>query len=261
MSALESCVLGYLLNSLWQVPMVFAAAWLVARPLRRVDPRMEHRVWVSALLLEAVLPACNLRLGELLRGVWASLLPEWGGGAAGGQIRIAIGTGAAYGNGMLRLPAALLGGVAVAYACGLIYFAGRLGWGLWRTNLMRHSAERMTLAGNAAQSWDRYGRTFGVDAAQLAVSPMTSGPVTVGVRRGALLVPPGLLDGLGEGDLDAVFAHEFAHMRRHDFAKNLVYELLSLPVAYHPLLWLTRSRVAEGREMVCDCDGCGRCRR
>jgi TonB family protein len=49
-----------------------------------------------------------------------------------------------------------------------------------------------------------------------------------------------------------VIAHEFAHMRRNDFTKNLLYELLSLPVTYHPLLWLTRERIMESREMVCD---------
>jgi TonB family protein len=53
-------------------------------------------------------------------------------------------------------------------------------------------------------------------------------------------------------DLDAAIAHEFAHMHRRDFAKNLLYELLSLPIAYHPLLWLTRVRITESREMVCD---------
>ena len=34
--------------------------------------------------------------------------------------------------------------------------------------------------------------------------------------------------------------------------KNLLYELFSLPVTYHPLLWLTRARIMESREMVCD---------
>jgi TonB family protein len=67
-----------------------------------------------------------------------------------------------------------------------------------------------------------------------------------------LLMPTGLLKDIDQTDLDAMFAHEFAHMGRHDFAKNLIYELLSLPIAYHPLLWLTRSRLAESREMVCD---------
>jgi TonB family protein len=41
-------------------------------------------------------------------------------------------------------------------------------------------------------------------------------------------------------------------MRRHDFAKNLAYEVLSLPIAFHPAVWLTRTRLAESREMVCD---------
>jgi TonB family protein len=138
----------------------------------------------------------------------------------------------------------------------LLYFAGRLAWGLWRTSVMRREAKLVTLPGDADRSWNRYARVFGLGTgtgrAELAMSPRISGPATVGIRHGVLLVPPGLLDSIVESDLDAVFAHEFAHMQRRDFAKNLIHELLSLPVAYHPLLWLTRSRVAESREMVCD---------
>ena len=52
--------------------------------------------------------------------------------------------------------------------------------------------------------------------------------------------------------MNAVFAHELAHIQRRDFAKNLVYECISLPIAYHPALWLTSTRLAETREMVCD---------
>jgi TonB family protein len=255
MSALESWLLGYLLNSLWQVPLIFAVAWLVARLVNRVDPRMEHRVWVSALLLEAVLPACRIHPLELGRTVWDFVSRAWGGGAADGHVRIAVGPGTTYG-GMLRLPAEVLVGVSIVYGCVLLYFAGRLAWGVWKTSVMRRQAKCVTLNGEAAQSWDRYSRFFGVgtdsNAASLAVSSKVSGPVTVGVRRGVLLVPPEFLDTVGESDLDALLAHEFAHMRRHDFAKNLVYEVISLPVTYHPLFWLTRSRVAESREMVCD---------
>jgi TonB family protein len=61
-----------------------------------------------------------------------------------------------------------------------------------------------------------------------------------------------LIEELQEADLHTVIVHEFAHMRRKDFMKNLLYELLSLPVSYHPLLWLTRARIMESREMVCD---------
>jgi TonB family protein len=41
-------------------------------------------------------------------------------------------------------------------------------------------------------------------------------------------------------------------MLRGDFLKNLLYGILSLPAAYHPLLSLTRARLAETRELVCD---------
>ena len=57
---------------------------------------------------------------------------------------------------------------------------------------------------------------------------------------------------LPAAELHTVIAHEFAHIHRKDFLKNLLYQLLSLPVSYHPLLWLTRARIMESREMVCD---------
>ena len=67
-----------------------------------------------------------------------------------------------------------------------------------------------------------------------------------------MLVPPGFLEGVAPDDLDALLAHEFAHMERRDFAKNILYGLLSIPASHHPLLWLTRARLAESRELVCD---------
>ncbi len=66
------------------------------------------------------------------------------------------------------------------------------------------------------------------------------------------MLPASIVDSLPDADFRAAIAHEFAHMRRNDFAKNLSYQALSLPVSYHPLLRLTRERITESREMVCD---------
>ena len=252
MSIFESLVPEYLLNSLWQIPMIFGAAWLIASLARRINSKMEHRVWVSALLLQVVLPACHLHPREILREL--SQLGSWGWGAhlARGQVLVAMGPIATGGSGVLRLSSQFLARLAFVFSCSLLYFSGRLGWGLWKTVATQRQAKFMTLTPEVGRSWNRYRNAFGIDEAQLAMSSHVSGPVTVGIRRGVLLMPPEFLVGVDESDLYAMFAHEFAHMRRHDFAKNLFYELLALPVAYHPILWLTRSRLAETREMVCD---------
>ena len=46
MKDFESWLLTYLLNSLWQIPLLFAAGWLAARALRPAGAAAEHRMWV-----------------------------------------------------------------------------------------------------------------------------------------------------------------------------------------------------------------------
>ena len=91
----------------------------------------------------------------------------------------------------------------------------------------------------------------GVEA-ELQVSASVAGPVVVGVRRRLLLVPFGFFDRVEACDRDAALAHELAHVRRRDYAKNLGYSALGVLVAYHPCAWLLQKRIAGSREMVCD---------
>jgi TonB family protein len=250
MSAPEGWMLGYLLNSLWQVPVIFAAGWMAARMARRSGPELEHRVWVIALLLQVVLPACRFRLGSLIHEIVGLILR--GSVGAGGEVRVTVGAGVPNGLSIAWLSNEVLAVVAMVYGCSVLYFAARLGWRMARTWQMERQAKAVMLTGDAMRRWERCGRLFGCAAARAAESDVIGGPVTVGVWSNVMLVPPGFLDSIAEEDVDVVMAHEFAHMRRRDFVKNLIYEVLSLLVAYHPALWLTRARVAESREMVCD---------
>jgi TonB family protein len=197
-------------------------------------------------------------MNELGQHAWGLVLWFRHGAAADGQTRVILGTGTAAGLPLPWHTAEALAAVAAAYLCGLFYFAGCLGWGVWTTETMRRLATPIKLAGDAAIRMARFQRLIGIGKGigggevQFASSPRISGPATVGVRRQTLLLPPAFLDKLSADELDAVLAHEFAHMRRWDFAKNLLYGFVALPVAYHPLLWLTRARLAETRELVCD---------
>lgn len=83
MSAIESWMLGYLVNAVWQVAVVCGAAWLLARFMRRLGPQAEHRIWCSALVAQVLLPAVLVRPVSLL---WSSR------GTAEGMVTVTTGT-------------------------------------------------------------------------------------------------------------------------------------------------------------------------
>ena len=256
MKPLELWIAEYVLNSLWQLPLIFGAAWIASQVFRSAGVQLEHRIWVAALLLQATLPMFSFNLFELLRRV--KILLAWSSGSdpIGGYAHVTFGRGVAGGAGLLQLPSAVLTTIAVLYAGFLLYFLGRLGWGVGMTVAMRQKTVAVRWSGDHERVWERLRRTFELEGdcreESVGEPAMIPGPVTVGVLRQVLLVPAGFLEEINETELEAVLAHEFAHMARWDFAKNLMYEVLSLGVAYHPLLWQTRSRLAESRELVCD---------
>ena len=249
-SPVLSWLLSYLFNALWQIPLIFAAGWIAARMLHRADPHISHRVWVGALFLQIALPACDLRLSTLVSWVSSFWQQE---SAAGDHVRVFLGPAEARGN-LLHLPSSLIVAIVLTYACVVFYFTGRLVWGLLQTHVLARSATPITLTGEAALRWTEHCCRLGITVPlpQIAAAPRGIGPVTVGLRRGLVLLPPAFLESIAPRDLDVVLAHELVHIQRHDFAKNLLYGLISLPVMWHPLLWRTRAGVAESRELVCD---------
>jgi beta-lactamase regulating signal transducer with metallopeptidase domain len=77
-------------------------------------------------------------------------------------------------------------------------------------------------------------------------------PVTIGLAHPVIILPDSLLR---EGNIDlltSAIAHEFIHVARRDYALNLVYELLFVPISFHPAAALLRRRVKQTRELCCD---------
>jgi beta-lactamase regulating signal transducer with metallopeptidase domain len=77
-------------------------------------------------------------------------------------------------------------------------------------------------------------------------------PVTVGVFHPAILLPSRVLPELGEQELSAVVAHEYGHIRRKDFLAHIVFEFISLPVAWHPGIRYLMLKISQTRELACD---------
>ncbi len=126
MNTIESWILSWLLNSLWQVPMLFAAGWLAARALRPLGAAAEHRVWVGVLLAQTLLPACSTLPPELFRALYArfvALLAFFTNAHPTADSQVSVIMGSGTGLGALHIPPALLTAIAIAYAATTIYFA------------------------------------------------------------------------------------------------------------------------------------------
>jgi len=250
MNPLESWLLDYLINALWQVPLLFLTAWGATqflRRLHRLDATLEHRLWVATLTLQALLPACTLRPGDLLQAIQRLLSSHPSQPIA----QVTVTFGPAIARTSFHPPAVLIHVLIAAYACAFFYFAARLAWGLGKTAALRNRAQTTTLQGENATIWQRCSHLFSVDS-PLALSTEIAGPMTIGIRHPVLLLPTAMHSTLSPDDLAAALAHEFAHIARRDFAWNIVHQLLALPIAFHPILAITRARLVESREIVCD---------
>ena len=77
-------------------------------------------------------------------------------------------------------------------------------------------------------------------------------PVVVGWIRPVVLLPVSALTGLDETQLQAVVAHELAHIRRLDAFVNLFQVAVESLLFYHPAVWWLGKRIREERENCCD---------
>ncbi|AXE18725.1 hypothetical protein DR864_13670 [Runella rosea] len=83
-------------------------------------------------------------------------------------------------------------------------------------------------------------------------SVRVSTPVVIGFIRPVVLLPVGLATGLSTKQIEAILAHELAHVKRYDYLVNLLQSLVEVVYFFHPALWWVSSRVRIEREHSCD---------
>jgi beta-lactamase regulating signal transducer with metallopeptidase domain len=76
--------------------------------------------------------------------------------------------------------------------------------------------------------------------------------IAVGFLRPMVLLPVSWLTELPPDVIEAVIAHELAHVRRLDLWVNLFQRLAEILLFYHPAVWWLSRRIRLEREMCCD---------
>jgi beta-lactamase regulating signal transducer with metallopeptidase domain len=89
-------------------------------------------------------------------------------------------------------------------------------------------------------------------AVRLVESAEISVPMTIGWIKPIVLLPIGLLAGLSPRQVEAILAHELAHIQRNDYLVNLILSAVEIVLFFHPAIWWLSARVREEREHCCD---------
>ncbi len=87
---------------------------------------------------------------------------------------------------------------------------------------------------------------------RLLESALIEVPTLIGWLRPTILVPASVFIGLTPDQLEAILAHELAHVRRYDYLVNLFQTVIETVLFYHPAVWWISRKLREERENCCD---------
>jgi len=230
-AALVDAIGWALLRFVWEGVAIGALTALLLRSLRRHGARSRYAVCCAALGLSAALP-----LWQVAAALWN---PEARAAADNAALAWQVGLTA-------RLPL-----VVTAWSLGAALMTARLGAGLLWVQRLRGRA------GAAPAHWQarldalaaRLGAPLGV---LLQCVDRLTAPVTVGWWRPVVLVPAALLTQMPAPLLEALLAHELAHVARRDYLVNLLQSVVEALLFFHPAVWWLSSRLRAERELVAD---------
>jgi predicted metal-dependent hydrolase len=247
MTPLAQALNTALIHFVWQGIAVGLLLWIMLYVLRRSSANARYVASCAALALLAIAPVVT---------AWAAYGPQmadpmsWKTNAGvvvleGPQSWISLHPGTSGGLGGFEawlLP---------AWAIGVALFALRLTWCWGHTSALRRTgtpadSSFLEVVSGVAQ---RIGVTRGV---RVLMSSVAEVPSVIGWIRPILLLPVSVAAGLTPQQLEAVIAHELAHIRRHDYFVNLMQTVVETLLFYHPAVWWISSKIRYERELCCD---------
>jgi beta-lactamase regulating signal transducer with metallopeptidase domain len=251
-------LLTFLLNACWQIVLLAALASLGSWLLRNSFARYRHWVWAMALCLAFLVPAFTS-----LRTLFDDATPT------NTTVSFEVGTTTPFApEAVPRLPVTNSSAVDATfkinqplgltilgiYFAFLIYSIFKLLQAWQTTRTIRRGAIEIEPNNSVAAVIHRCELEFGARAGAVRVfrSDTLPVPVTIGLFNPVIILPEALLHDGNVELLTSAIGHEFIHIARRDYLLNLIYELLFVPVSFHPAAALLRRRVRETRELCCD---------
>jgi beta-lactamase regulating signal transducer with metallopeptidase domain len=269
MDRISEFAMGFLLNAAWQIAIIALVAWACSRLLRGGAARYRHALWVAALMLSLALPIWGLldftqeaprRMSGQQTGVGqsAEAIPSTPDSLLDAKVATPQDSSPALGQLLQRRRQSIVTApslpllIALCYALFVLYRLGAL-WRSWRrTKRLRQSLYEREIPARMSVIAARCSDALHRHSVPILCSAEAVAPVTIGTRTPLIILPESFYAELPDETLVSVLGHEMAHIARRDYALNLVYEFLLLPISFHPLANFIKRQIDRARELACD---------
>ena len=234
-----------LINFVWQGAVIGLISAAALRLLRATSPQLRYGIACTALLLCIALP---------LQTVMSALFADHSyqsSGATFFALDGAILTNNDISGAWVWIQTHLLQLVGIWAVC-VAFFSIRLFVGLiWvaRVSQHQHSTQHPYWQTRLNALAQRIGLK---QTARLRIVHDLTTPAVAGWIRPIVLVPAALISGMPPDLLEALLAHEVAHIRRMDYLVNLVQSVVEILLFYHPAIWFISRQIRIEREQIAD---------
>jgi beta-lactamase regulating signal transducer with metallopeptidase domain len=252
MSAVSSAAATAILQSIWQETAIGLALCIVLRATARASANVRYIVSCAALCAMVLWPLVTFV--DVLSDAQGSV-PATVQDARRSDLPVVIANGSTIWTDRTLPSAAFLvplyDWIAPLWLIGTLLASIRLAWATRHVRAVCRSGgvapagilaavDRLALSGRVSRR------------VTVIVTTLIESPATVGWLRPVILLPPALLTGLSASQIEAILAHELAHIRRHDYFVNLLQMAAETLLFYHPAVWWASRQIRVERELCCD---------
>ena len=266
-------VVGWtLIHFVWQAGLVAILVALFLLLTRRLSANVRYWIACCGLLAMATAPLVTLcvlssqRVAGPVDSTWAALgeplsfsrfegsaAPAMEGSGSAGPIHAADGgePGIAIGlSGYQDWGTRVAPYLVTIWSLGVLVLILRTCFGLLR--VFQWKSHSKPVQESLQVPFRRLLNRMGCRGVELLECTSISIPGVVGFLKPVVLVPAAMLSSMPPAQLEAILAHELAHVKRHDFLVNLIQTVIEIVLFYHPAVWWVSKQIRVQREFCCD---------
>ena len=141
--------------------------------------------------------------------------------------------------------------VLMGWMAGFLFFTLRLSSGVFYSYRLRSESTPID------NEWYAYiqniSQKLGINRViSLAESAAINAPIVIGYFNPLIVIPVGMLTGLTPEQLETIFLHELAHIKRHDYLINFIQSVIETVFFFNPFVWKLSDIIRREREYCCD---------